>query len=97
MAMTDQTVTNCVSNYSGQWFNNCLALTNVKGHITSGLHIYTFSAYMKQKVSKAEITQLHEYSELHVRNNFTTQKGSKDSDSSLVSNENFNEILWPRA
>jgi len=22
-------------------------------------------------------------------------KGSKDSDSSLVSNENFSEILWP--
>jgi len=48
MAMTEQTMTSCVSNYSGQWFNNCLARINVKGHLTSELHIYNFSAYIKQ-------------------------------------------------
>jgi len=48
MAMTEQTVTTCVSNYSGQWFNNCLARINVKGLITAESHIYKFSAYIKQ-------------------------------------------------
>ena len=48
MAMTEQTVTSCVSNYSGQWFNNCLARINGKGHLTSELRIYNFSAYIKQ-------------------------------------------------
>jgi len=48
MAMTEQTVTSCVSNYSGQWFNNCLARINVKCHTTSELHMCIFSAYIKE-------------------------------------------------
>jgi len=80
MAKTEQTMTSCVSNYSGHWFNNCLARINVKGHITSESHMHFFCIHKtkwkatKWKVSKEEVTQSHECCELHVRNNFTTQK-----------------------
>jgi len=49
MAMTEQTVTSCVNNYSGQWFNNCLARINVKGHITSESHMCIFFCIHKTK------------------------------------------------
>jgi len=51
--MTEQTVTSCVSNYSGQWFNSCPARVNVKCHITSELHI--FSAYIKRNEKLAKM------------------------------------------
>jgi len=73
MAMTEQTVTSCVSNYSGQWLS-CTCQRQMS-HNVWVTHLHFFCVHKtKWKVSKDEITQLHEYSDLQFRNNFENSR-----------------------